>query len=525
MSIPTPSGPLAAIIAAVSCATSTSCLAVGTSISASFVESAFADRWNGISWSSVAGPTVTGAQSDALSQVECKSATSCVAVGDSGSGPLTPAGAETPLIARWNGTRWLNVPSATPAGAKLAALVGISCSSIGRCAAVGTFANPTSGGDDPLAERWDGTIWSVVPAATRPGPRIAILSGVSCVATDSCLAVGESPSGALSERWNGTSWSIVPSAATTAGQFGSLTAISCASSAACYAVGDDSGANGSVPLAERWNGTTWSVTPIPKPTTGADSLLASVSCSDAADCMAVGSTLKLSITTIDISPLIEHWDGVHWSILAGAVPGGAHEPTLSGVSCPSADDCEAVGSYLGNDGPSALIEHWNGTSWSDSTSPKPAGTLGAQLSAVSCPTVGNCTAVGTTDAFEGQHTIVEHSVADTWSIVASPDAAGQDSNLLTGVSCASPNDCTAIGISQNAASGGVTFVGGSELGNVLTEHWNGIRWTVLPNPAVPNATNVILNAVSSPPDNSCIAVGFLIQPGTGIEQALAEKLN
>ncbi len=77
---------------------------------------------------------------------------------------------------------------------------------------------------------------------------------------------------------------------------------------------------------------------------------------------------------------------------------------------------------------------------------------------------------------------------------------------------------------QNAASG-VTFVGGSELGNVLTEHWNGIRWTVLSNPTVPDAINVVLNAVSSPPDNSCIAVGFLIQPGTGIEQALAEKLE
>jgi len=416
------------------------------------------------------------------------------------------------------------VPSATPSGAKLAALVGISCSSIGRCAAVGTFANPTSGGDDPLAERWDGTVWSVVPAATRPGPRIAILSGVSCVTSDSCLAVGESPSGALSERWNGTSWSIVPSAAAPAGQFGSLTAISCASSSACYAVGDDSGMKGAVPLAERWDGTTWSVTPIPKPATGADSVLASVSCSDADNCMAVGSTVELGITTIDISPLIERWDGAHWSIVAGVVPGGAHEPTLSGVSCPSSDDCDAVGSYLGNDGPSALIEHWNGTSWSDITSPEPAGTLGAQLSAVSCPTAGNCTAVGTTDAFDGQHTLVERSVADAWSIVASPNVAGQDSNLLSGVSCATPNDCTAIGISQNATSG-VTLVGGSELGNVLTEHWNGNRWTVLPNPTVPDATNVVLNGVSSPPDHSCIAVGFLIQPGTGIEQALAEKLN
>src|SRR5262249_61458658 len=62
--------------------------------------------------------------------------------------------------------------------------------------------------------------------------------------------------------------------------------------------------------------------------------------------------------------LIEHWNGVSWSVVASPSPGsGSNE--LHGVSAVSSSDIWAVG-ILSNTGSSSLtlIEHWNGVNWS-----------------------------------------------------------------------------------------------------------------------------------------------------------------
>ena len=76
----------------------------------------------------------------ALSGVSCTSGSACIAVGSFGPG-------YGPLAERWNGSSWsLQRP---PDPADDYGFDGVSCASSRHCIAVG-------GGDEPLAERWDG---------------------------------------------------------------------------------------------------------------------------------------------------------------------------------------------------------------------------------------------------------------------------------------------------------------------------------------------------------------------------------
>jgi hypothetical protein len=60
--------------------------------------------------------------------------------------------------------------------------------------------------------------------------------------------------------------------------------------------------------------------------------------------------------------LILHWDGTAWSQVSS--PGAGPANVLNGVSADSATDAWAVGYYISKSVRYALILHWNGTAWS-----------------------------------------------------------------------------------------------------------------------------------------------------------------
>jgi hypothetical protein len=188
------------------------------------------------------------------------------------------AGATPAMAAGWSSQ---TVPAvATPAGQ----LAAVSCVSSGDCFAVGSgfSAGVDPSPSPPLAERWNGSRWSIQRAA-----RVAdgVLRSVSCVSGEDCVAVGARyggrvPSGALVERWNGRRWSVERSAMSRGVD---LSGVSCISITACVAVG--SGPNG--PMADRWNGVRWSAQRVPGPR-GAQSDLSAVACMSSTSCTAVG---------------------------------------------------------------------------------------------------------------------------------------------------------------------------------------------------------------------------------------------
>jgi hypothetical protein len=80
------------------------------------------------------------------------------------------------------------------------------------------------------------------------------------------------------------------------------------------------------------------------------------------DAWAVGDS-RQNVSSGPLHTLILHWDGTAWSQVSS--PGiGPASNALNGVSADSATDAWAVGYYISKSVRYALILHWNGTAWS-----------------------------------------------------------------------------------------------------------------------------------------------------------------
>ena len=360
----------------------------------------------------------TGAD-DVLLGSTCANALQCWAVGitltNLGGGSSQSA---SPLIESWNGTTWTLATPSLPAGDG-GGLFGATCVNGSDCWAVGAvLASGASNPTGTLIEHWDGTGWLAVPSPTPSGPGVAgaILSSVSCVSASSCFAVGYATDADghnltdVTEQWNGSTWNIVPGAAT--GQaFDQLLEVQCPSAVNCWAVGNAGpapqmsnflpvfpGALGNQGLIEHWDGSAWSIVPSVTEPAPSGGYLSGLECVSASDCWASGATTNGSGTASGI--LMEHWDGSTWTDASASVPGSTSPGILAGISCVSSTQCWAAGSTgsFNNGGSGAqlqsVVEYWNGSSWS--VQPSPQVTALSFLNSVTClPNVG-CLADGST---------------------------------------------------------------------------------------------------------------------------------
>jgi hypothetical protein len=324
----------------VSCTTSEACTSVGHHLNSSATEVTLAERWNGKEWALQESPNPTGAKGSSLSGVSCASSTSCIAVGRY----LNSSSVEVALAESWNGTAWSLKEPVIPTGAKSSKLVGVSCTSSTSCIAVGAYVN--SGGTQvTLGESWNGTAWSLKEPLNPTGAQSASLSDVSCVSSTSCIATGRyvnsgSTEVTLAESWNGTAWSLKEPVNPTGAKGSSLIDVSCTSSTACVAVGRYVNSSGTeVALAESWNGTAWSLKEPVIPTGATLSILIGVSCTSSTSCIAVGDYFNSGGTEVTLA---ESWNGTAWTIQETPNP-EATGSWLSGVSCTSSTACIASG--------------------------------------------------------------------------------------------------------------------------------------------------------------------------------------
>jgi hypothetical protein len=304
-----------------------------------------------------------GSTLDELAAVSCTSASNCIAVGNE----ENSAGNLVALAERWNGSTWALQTAVNPSGGTGVSLDGVSCPSATYCIAVGE--NDTATTLTAVAESWNGSTWTL---QSPVNPARAFLSGVSCTATNNCEAVGADSAGPLAEHWNGSTWAAqtVPAAA------GRLGSVSCVSATFCEAV--------SIGAAASWNGSTWTAKTLQPGT------IFSVSCVSASSCEAVGYLL----VDQEANTLVEHWNGSTW---ADQTVSGSSDPALYGVSCASATSCTAAGVADNPNGTGygvTAAEFWNGSTWTQQTTPNPSGAEDANFQAISCPTTAACTAVG-----------------------------------------------------------------------------------------------------------------------------------
>ena len=360
----------------------------------------------------------TGADDIALGS-SCANAQMCMAVGISILNIQTD-GTDSPLAESWNGSSWTLGPQPVLPAGQGGGFFNVACVSGSDCWAVGALLGVNGSGGNPsatLVENWNGTSWSIVPSPTPTGAGVvgAVLQGVNCVSASDCVAVGFSSDEtganlhAITEEWNGSAWSLVPGADT--GQtFDQLSGVDCVSSTNCWAVGNAGpvqqnpnflpifpGAVGDQGLIEHWDGLSWSLVPSttePSPNGG---FLYGITCADPTDCWASGSTTDTSGRASGF--LLQQWNGATWTDVSSAVPDSSTAGMLNSVTCVSSVQCWAVGSLGpfgggggGNFRPQSIIESWNGTAWSIEPSPNVA-TL-SFLDTVTCVRAVMCLAAG-----------------------------------------------------------------------------------------------------------------------------------
>jgi hypothetical protein len=357
-----PSGSTLTSLNNVSCSTKTDCQAVGYYKNSGGTIVTLAEHWNGTSWAVQATPNPAGALESRLEGVSCTSAASCTAVGYYKTGTE----AFSAFAERWNGTAWSLTSIANPVGFAKAYLSGVSCGASTDCWGVGRVvpneAQAIEGKKTgALLEHWNGSAWAQVPATGAPTQ----LKGISCPSATSCLAVS-GQSGLVAESWNGTSWTSQTMATPSGGSGTKMMGVSCSASNACTVAGSYTASGHGAPLAERWNGSTWSVQATPDPVGVVEEVTASnlegVSCSSASACTAVG----IKTTSHETMPLVESWDGSEWALQPAAIPSGTESASLFSAACSGAFECTAVGSHVSS-GTQALVEREGGTEGRDHT--------------------------------------------------------------------------------------------------------------------------------------------------------------
>jgi len=302
------------------------------------------------------------------------------------------------------------------------------------------------------------------------------LYGVAGTSTSDVWAVGLKPGASLIMHWDGSCWTV--SYDQPVGYFESVSAVSASDA---WAVGGTSWWNPSHTLAEHWDGSSWTV--VPTPVEGGSAIFDGVAATSATNAWAVGSIGPGPGDPAVDSPLIEHWDGTAWAAQSLGVPTSGGQ--LVAVAVISADDAWAVGNTGGTGegtGQTTLIEHWDGSTWTRVPSPDPAG-QGNALGSVAAIGADDVWAVGQTVTDSGAwKPLTMHWNGSTWSVVTSPDPAGD--SALRAVSAGSADDVWAVGATDLCGHG-------TGKCTTVAMHWDGSSWTTA---STVNPSSSYLNA-------------------------------
>jgi hypothetical protein len=355
-SIPQANPPVAATdssLRSIACPAAEPCVAVGLTGSKYTVRVPMTARIAAGAWSVQALPGMSPAGDSVLAAVSCSTTTRCVAVGRQ-EVPADYLGAraagDRPITEIWDGTVWTSDRGTVPSRTADAELRGVDCLPA-MCMAVGSYGLRLSD-DRPLAELWDGTGWNLrLPPRVRTGHEASdgVLSDVACVSPTSCVAVGRfsydltffTGLAPLIQRWDGKEWTTERSA-NTASLDTELNGVSCSSADRCVAVGLQRRRPGIYgPFSEIWDGRRWGAIRIAGPPRSPDAELLDVACPARDRCVAVG----FWATGSRFRPLIETWDGTRWTIDPLEPPADFASSTLNSVDCSSPTTCHAVGTY------------------------------------------------------------------------------------------------------------------------------------------------------------------------------------
>jgi hypothetical protein len=343
-------------------------------------------------------------------------------------------------------------------------------------------------------------------AVPYPAPQPTALTcrpATTCVAAGDYIDASGNYQGLMLTR-SGSTWTVAEAplpANSTGGSGAMVRAVTCASATWCVAVGDYSDSTRHRQgLLIMGSGSTWRTAEAPLPANAhPDVYLTSVACASATKCFAAGT-----YDDIDRSPhgLMLTWSGSTWKAATAPLPAnGAVLGGLSALACPSVSACLAVGSYTDKSQvPHGLALTWSGTAWTAAATPQPPAVSSIAISALACPSASVCVAVGSyTDKSGVSHGLALTRRGSTWTATATPRPANATGSSLSVLACPSASECV--------AGGSYSAPGGRQPAMILTGF--GSTWTTASPPAPANSSSSggALWDVACPSTAKCFAVG------------------
>ena len=209
------------------------------------------------------------------------------------------------------------------------------------------------------------------------------------------------------------------------------------------------------------------------------------------------------------------WSGTGAALPANADPGSTAE--LIATSCPTAGNCVAVGAYASGGHPAGLVDTESNGAWTATQVPTPGNAeIGgsSEVLTVDCPAVGSCVAAGLyLDSSGSAQGLLLTQTGGSWSVVEAPLPAGAGSNpqvTLISSSCWAPGACIVAGLYRDNGANPHALVLTLSAGS----------WTIaaLPLPANAEADQVSqLFAASCGAPGSCAAVGDYTDNASGVQ--------
>ena len=334
----------------------------------------------------------------------------------------------------------------------------ISCTSPGECTAVGSYSTyeqktgiTTSW---PLVVSQSDGAWG--QAAALPG--IAALSSglggklteISCASAGNCAAVG-GHSGTLFilDQTNG-SWSdplAVPGLASLGSASDDVRSLSCPDAGDCTAIGTIMGSAGAeAAFVVTETGGTWgdaTLVPGLSALSSVGSFGTSVSCSAAGDCTAIGGYEPTRTTYLAWAA--DEVNGNWGSAQQLAAPGTTFRATAL-LSCATPGNCSVEGSYHDAAGlPHAFVANEVNGAWQASQDVPGLSGVASDADAISCAAPGDCAATGVYQVSGKWQEYGTDEVNGAWDTARAIASVLPSAPEITGLSCAAPGYCSAVG--------------------------------------------------------------------------------
>ncbi len=523
-------------LAGVSCATSTSCIAVGSfnnSLSINSIGTLSGGNWSWSDEAQINSPALPGY----LTSESCPSSTMCLAVGtDANFNSITSVG--TLSGGSWS---WSAETSITADSTGYGVLNSISCPDSTTCIAVGQDSRPSSVSDTgdkgiTTVGTFSGGVWAwTTETDVTPDsyPDSGALTTVTCSSSSSCTAFGYNLSGQYiytTGTLSGGSWSWTRESlvSTSSPLYGLLNSSACPNSTTCI----DTGAGSNSLDVTTLGSPTFQSVPngVEFVSDGSDQVFditpdAGYQISNVlVDGVSVGTPSSYTFTNVTVGHTLEADFTPSSPVITATTVGpgsisvndlsASPSGTISGsssmrdVTCVSTVNCVAVGSdytTAGSFGRQGITSSgsFSGGSWTWTTAAPvgsdPSG--GADLYSVSCPTLTMCIAVGGDGNGRSVYSVGTYSGSSwTWATEASITPDSTDQGILYSVSCPTSTSCIAVG--EDYGTGGLQ-------GIYTSGTYSGGNWTWTTEAEItpdPNGFGYLDN-VSCPTSSMCIAVG------------------